>query len=1019
MGVYSVVARRIGFEPRTQDNVPVALSQTAVADFRLTQAVAQLAGVRVTSTQTAAETFAPSNTGTKAVVSDTALRRIPTLTRNLIDFVRAAPQVSASGPGFSAGGMSNRMNNVQIDGATERDVFGLGSTGQPGAQVNAKSVSLEAVKEFQILLAPFDVRQGNFGGLLLNAVTKSGTNQLTGSAFYVYRDQDFSKDTSITRSTPFDRTQYGFSLGGPIIKDRLHFFVTPEFQKENAPFSGTYFGQPSDIRPVFPISDATRARLEQIMGTLGETSLGSSGFASQPNPLSNFFGRLDWRVNDTHRAVFRMNYSDAESPRSQQSRNASTVVYTDQFHDFTSQKIAPVFQVYSNFGGGKFNEFFAGYNRVRDRRTPRTTFPQIRVTAPFVTGQGTATIFVGADQFSQGNEVDMDTYEVTNNFTMARGNHNITLGTRNELVKVRNQFTQSSFGVWTFPNLDSLASGGADGFRKAIILSQDGNTLFDQLQSAVYLQDQWQATPRFALTYGVRGDLVKFPKEIVSNPQILAAYGRSTADIPTTSFQFSPRVGFNWDVTGDQKNQIRGGVGLFVGPPAGVWLANAYANSGNIITFLNCGAAFGNPGGAAPRFNKDPSTITACRTGTSTRPVGDVNLIQKDLKFPQPLRATLAYDRQLPWDLVATVEGLYSKTLNQLFFSNVNIDQARGTDKFGRVLFADTIRAATGVAVPVIPAAVRTNGGTGVFSTAIDLGNQNKDYAWNITGQLRKRYSNNWEGGMSYTYGRSQDVASFTSSTHISNWQFGRTLTTDQFQSGLGTSLFDQRHKFGVGGTYTFNWLKKASTDFTLAYIGTSGAPHDYIYGAGPSAGSGDLNGDGRQGNDLLYVPARSTDATQVQFRDLTTTAGGVTTVRLSAAQQAANFDTFIDQSECLREYRGKLLSRNVCRLPFLHRADLAIRQNLNYFGSQRASLQLDLFNVGNLLNGEWGQERVSARSSNSNVPLLTHVGQTSIDPKTAVSIVQFDNVQNNAEYVVGAFVSNFWRTQLSFRLSF
>jgi hypothetical protein len=274
VGAYSVQARRLGFEPRNVDNVPVALSQVAVADFRLTQAVAQLAGVRVTATATAAETFAPSNTGTKAVVSDTAIQRLPTLTRNLTDFIKLAPQVSASGPGFSAGGMSNRMNNVQIDGATERDVFGLGSTGQPGAQVSAKSVGLEAVKEFQIVLAPFDVRQGNFGGLLLNAVTKSGTNTFQGSAFYTYRDQDFSKDTSITRSTPFDRTQYGFSLGGPIIKDKLHFFITPEFQSENSPFPGPFQGQAADISPAFGLTDAVRQRAEQALTTLGMTDLG-------------------------------------------------------------------------------------------------------------------------------------------------------------------------------------------------------------------------------------------------------------------------------------------------------------------------------------------------------------------------------------------------------------------------------------------------------------------------------------------------------------------------------------------------------------------------------------------------------------------------------------------------------------------------------------------------------------------------------------------------------------------------
>ncbi|MGQ0767295.1 MAG: TonB-dependent receptor [Gemmatimonadota bacterium] len=1016
IGTYSVVARRIGFEPRTEDNVPVALSQVAVADFRLTQVVTRLAGVRVTGSTTAAETFAPSNTGTKAVISDTTLQRLPTLTRNLVDFIKLTPQVSASGPGYSAGGMSNRMNNTQIDGATERDVFGLGSTGQPGAQVNAKSVSIEAVKEFQVILAPFDVRQGNFGGLLLNAVTKSGTNDLQGSAFYTYRNQDFSKDTTITRSTPFDRTQYGFSLGGPIIRDKLHFFVVPEFQKENSPLSGPYFGQPGDITPVFGLSDADRTRFENAITALGITDLGTPGFAETPNPLANFFGRLDWRANDTHRAVFRLNYANAESPRTQQSRTASRIVYSSQFHDFTSQKIAPVFQLYSNFSNGTFNELFIGYNRVRDRRTPRTTFPQIQVTAPLVTG-GNATIFAGADQFSQGNEVDMDTYEITNNFTIPRGNHNITIGTRNELVKIRNLFTQSSFGVWQFSSLANLEARTAAAFRKAIILSQGGDVFFDQLQSALYAQDQWQATPKLAITYGLRADIVNFPKAIETNDLILAAYGRNTADIPDTRLQWSPRVGFNWDVTGDQINQLRGGMGLFVGPPAGVWLANAYANSGNIITFLNCGAAFGNASASAPAFNADPSGINNCATGNPVRPIGDVNLIQKDLKFPQPFRTTLAYDRQLPWDLVATIEGLYSRTLNQLFFSNINLAGTRGTDKFGRVLFADTIRT-TGVSVPVVPDGVRTNGGTTVFSTAIDLGNQNKDYAWNVTALVRKRYSNNWEGQVAYTYGKAQDVASFSSSTHISNWQFGRTLASNQFDPSLAVSLFEQKHKLAAGATYTLNWLGKLSTDFTLSYIGVSGPPHDYIYNAGAS-GTGDLNGDGRQGNDLIYVPRSATDPTEIQFRDINQTVGGVTSVRISAAQQAANFDQFIDNSPCLSKYRGRIMPRNACNLPFSHGIDASIRQNINYFGTQRASIQVDIFNLGNLINPNAGKILVSPRSGNSNIPLVTHAGQSSADPRVAVPIVQFDNIQNNAEYTPGAFVSNFWRTQLSFRLAF
>ncbi|MEO7963306.1 MAG: TonB-dependent receptor, partial [Gemmatimonadaceae bacterium] len=436
-GPYEIVARRIGFAPQTRDNLFVALSQTLRVDFKLTQQVARVAGVRILA-QTGTEVFTPTNTGVKTVVSDTTLLRIPSLTRNLADYVRLTPQVSQTGPGNSAGGMSNRMNNVQIDGASERDVFGLGSTGQPGAEVNSKSVSIDAVKEFQVLLAPYDVRQGNFGGLLLNAVTKSGTNQTHGTAFYFYRNEKFGADTSVLRATPFDRTQYGFTIGGPIIKDRLHYFIAPEFQTENSPVTGPYFGQPAGQTPLFPITDADRQRFESIMARLGETELGTSGAKNIPNPLSNLFGRLDYRINDVHRLVFRYNYSKGERLRQQNGRGSTAAVYSSNFHDFTNVKNAPVLQLFSNFKGGSSNELFVSYNNWYNRRNPESTFPQIRINQ-IVGPNGNASILAGADQFSQGNELDTETWELTDNYTFRpMGKHTITVGTRNEYVKLRN-----------------------------------------------------------------------------------------------------------------------------------------------------------------------------------------------------------------------------------------------------------------------------------------------------------------------------------------------------------------------------------------------------------------------------------------------------------------------------------------------------------------------------------------------------------------------------------------------------
>lgn len=1020
-GPYTVTVRRIGYQPVTRENITVGLSATTRLDLRLTQQAAQLSGVVVSATVNTAD-ITPSATGTKTTLSDTVIQRLPTVSRNLTDFIKLTPQVSASGPGFSGGGMSNRMNNVQIDGATERDVFGLGSTGQPGGQISAKAISIDAVKEFQVLLAPFDVRQGNFGGLLLNAVTRSGTNDWHGSAFRYYRNQDYGRNVPTLRATEFKRDQFGFSLGGPIIKNKLHFFTANEWQRETSPVSGPFRGQSADIRPAFPFTEEEVARFEAAFKAKpGSGSVGGLEAANTPTPMDNWFGRLDYQVNDVHRLVARFNYTDATNEnRRQNGRTATTGVFSSNFHSINSNKKAPVVQLFSNFRNGWSNEAFLGAAIVRDRRNPNTVFPQITVNY-----SGGRRIIAGADQFSQGNELDADTYEFTDNLTIPKGSHNLVFGTRNELVKIRNMFTQSSYGVWSFNDIASFEAGRATGFRKAFILSQGGNVYFDALQSALYAQDQWTATPRVTLTMGVRADINNF---LTDNTYVLAidsAYGHR--ETPKRAVQFSPRFGFNWDATGDQVNQVRGGIGLFVGTPPFVWMENAYIGNGQVQSFLNCGAGAGNPSDPAPAFQSDPGSIQTCANGRGSKPVGDVSFLDKSLKFPQPMRGNLAYDRVLGGNLIATFEGLYSKTLNQFFFVNRNLAGPQGVDKFGRVLYGTF--SSTGVATATRPAAVLANGGTARFSTAIDIENQNKDYAYSLTAQLRKRYSDNWEGLFAYTYGRAYDVQSFTSSTHISNWSFGRTLASRQEVPATSTSLFDQPHKIVGFFTRSIQWGPKMermgswasglSTDLTISYQGTSGSPHDYVYGG--FSGRGDLNADGVQGNDLLYVPRDVNDQNEIRFAPLT-----VSGQTLTANQQAAAFDALINSTRCLRESRGKIMERNSCRLPFSNQWDVTLRQVIPTVAQQRLAVTLDIFNFGNVLNKNWGKQRVNPLSGFNNISLLTRTGASSADPATAVPIVTynaltFDPTRSGQPqaYQAGNFVSNFWRMQLAARYSF
>ncbi|MBA2687643.1 MAG: TonB-dependent receptor [Gemmatimonadaceae bacterium] len=1019
-GPYTVTVRRIGYQPITRDNLLIRLSTTTRVDLTLTQQAAQLSGVVVSATASTSD-ITPTNTGTKTTLSDTIIQRLPTTGRNLNDFLKLTPQVSTTGPGNSAGGMSNRMNNVQIDGATERDVFGLGSTGQPGGQIGAKAISIDAVKEIQVLLAPFDVRQGNFGGLLLNAVTKSGTNDWHGSGYRYFRNQDYGRNVPTLRATNFERDQYGFTLGGPIIKDKLHFFTGNEWTRESTPVSGPFQGQPAGSATPFNLSDADFARINAALVAKGLADPGTLGALNSPTPTDNLFGRFDYQINDVHRLVARFNYTDAlNDNRRQNSRSANQIVYSSNFHTLHSVKKAPVVQLFSNFKNGWANELFVGANIVRDRRTPHADFPQVRIR------NGSNSILVGADVSSTGNEGDFDTYEFTDNLNVPRGNHAFVIGTRNELVKIRNLFTQNSKGLYDFPSIAAFENGAAgqgSQFVRSFILSQGGNAYFDALQTALYAQDTWTATPRFTLTAGIRADISNFLTENSYALAVDTAYGHH--ETAKGAAQFSPRLGFNWDATGDQVNQFRGGIGLFVGTPPYVWMENAYINNGRVIATLQCGTGGTSSQALVPAFKADVSTIQTCANGTGTKPIGTLNFLNKDLKFPQPMRANLAYDRVLGTsNVVATVEGLYSKTLNQLFFVNSNLAGPVATDKFGRVLYGTL--ATTGTATPTRPAAVNANGGVARFSTAIDLENQNKDYSYSLTGQLRKRYSDNWEALIAYTYSHAYDVQSLTSSTHASNYSFGRTLSTRQEDPLLGVSLFDQPHhvvglltktfKWGESLSRLGGWANGLSTDITVSYQGTSGTVNDYVY-------NNDMNADGTAGNDLIYIPKDVNDQTEIRFGTVTTSGQTFT-----PNQQAAALDALISSTACLREQRGTIMKRNSCRAPFSNTWDLTIRQAIPVIAQHRVSIQFDVFNFGNALNKSWGHSRVNPTSGNSNITLFNPTTLSSTDPATAVPIVAYaanallyDPTRSGQpqQYRIGNFSSNYWRAQIAARYSF
>lgn len=992
-GPYSVTARRVGFRAETRNDLRVELSQTIAVNFQLAPQATQLQEVQIAAEEDA--TFAPTRTGVGTVVSDSALRRLPTLNRNFTDFVATVPQVSNTGAGFSGGGANNRFNHIQIDGASESDIFGLGSTGQPGGQASGKSIPLEAVKEYQVLLAPYDVRHGSFTGLLVNAVTKSGTNDFRATAFYVQRNEKLARNRDFIRSASFDQSQYGLSLGGPIIRNKAHFFVTGEFQERELPAGGPFFGQTDPDATPLGVSQADANRFASILRDQYGIEPGSMGAVVNTNPLSNIFGRLDVQLSEQHRLTLRHNYGHAEDDNF--GRSATRFDFTSYAYFFKSDKNATVGQLLSSFGRAD-NELIVGFNRIRDERTPRVRAPAISVTVDNPQG-GSSTIRAGSEQFSQGNSLDQDIFEITDNFTFPWNAHRITIGTRNEFYKIVNVFTESSFGVYQFDDLDSLEAGNPSNYRVSTDLGGGIIADFGAARYGLYVQDFWRANERLSITAGLRADIPVVNDKPAFNQQIESIYNRRTDEVPSGNLQWSPRIGFNYDLSqSEMRSQLRGGAGLFVGRPPFVWVSNVFTNSGSNLGFLNCGGS--RDPGPAPDFEPDPDNQPlSCRNGQgiSTGVVGPVNLLDEDLKFPQTFRASLAYDRELGvWGLVGTLEGLYTMGVNNFFYVNRNLVGPQGTDRNGRVLYGDSI-VASGRAFPEVV--------DRRYSEVIDVVNQSEDHSWSLTGQLQKRFSDRLEGRASYTYSQARDVQSLGSSRAISNWRFGRTLSGSHEDATATTSLFDQPHKLQLASTYTFPWTQ-FKTDISVIYSGVSGAPHDYIYNRGPTSGSGDLNADGNTGNDLVYVPADVNDPSEIMFAD----AGSVT-----AAQQAAAFDNYINSIDCLNESRGRILERNSCREPWRNIVDLSIRQSLPGVQGHRLALQLDIFNFTNLLNKNWG-EVGRTPGGFSNVNLLTHVGQTPGPLSDSQGIFQFS--LNQEQYNTQNLASNY-QLQLSLRYSY
>ena len=980
-GPYRVTVRRLGFAPASRDSIYIALGNPVAIDLVLQPIAQRIDGVDIVEPGVAAGL---SSASAGATISDSLLHRLPTLNRDLYDFVRLVPQVSSRLFGLSAGA-GIRLNSYLIDGVSDRQ---LGSNSVMGGARGGKSMPIDALKEYQVLLSPYDARYGDFVGLLVNAVTKSGTNQLSGSVFGYLRDERLARGTDFVRGSAFERTQFGFTLGGPIVRNRVHFFVAPEFQHHAEPAPGPYVGQSADASVPLAVSATDVERFASLLRMRG-IDAGHGGRVTSENPVTTFFGRIDvslpeWRS----RLAIRHTYSEVEQTLFARSSSNQFALSSNSFA-FQFKKRSTAVQVFTQPQSRVFNELLLAYSEIPNGAGRYVASPTIQVWVPNVSG-GRTLLVAGPPDQGQGTNITNESLELADHLSFRIDErHGLSVGARAEWLHYYGSTVPGSFGRWTFSSLDSLARGTAAAFR--LIRDFGGaSTRLDGVQVGAYLNDEWRAADGLTLSLGLRADVLSWRSQPQYTEAVEATFGRRTSDYPAARVHWSPRLGVTWEPGRDGLTRVRGGAGLFAGRPPLGWLRTPLRQYGTGIRTLTCA---GSPGGptVVPDFVPDRRfQPNACVNG---RPYsgGAVDLVDARLRMGEALRTSLAVDRELPWNVVATAEAIYTKTRSDFRLVNMNLRGPQGIDRNGRVMYGTL--GPTGVARPAL---------IDTFPEVIDLRNQSHNSSWSITGQLTKAFSHRVETRLGYTRSVTRDVQSIAQNTAgnpaFESWAGSRALSGRHDDLSPGISSFDVPHRVVFAATYVAPW-RRWPTDVSIYYGGESGTRFTYL-DSSATPGMGDLNADGTSANDPIYVPRNAADTTEILFAGTPE----------SVAEQRVAFERFIEGARCLRRQRGRIVERNSCTAPWGHSAHLSIRQGLPEVGGHRLTLQLELFNVLNLLNPAWGLARVPT------VNVLEHVTQTAGTPNDSRSVFRFNPAQRRYS---SANLESVYQFQLSARYSF
>ncbi len=929
-GPYTVKATYIGFEEQMYEEINLLLGQVLDLKFDLAEDITTLGEIVIAGDN---ETFNSDRTGSAIAFDNSEIRKLPTITRSASDIYRLTP----SSDGNSFAGRNDQFNNFSLDGSIFNNPFGLDAA-TPGGQTDAQPISLDAIAQIQVSTAPYDVTQAGFTGASINAVTKSGTNKITGTVFGFYRS-DALTGSKVEGEEVFvpelTQLQSGFSIGGPIVKDKLFFFANLEVERRED--LGSSFianrgtGQVNESR-------VTATDLESVATTLRSIGYEPGPYEGYTHDTENEKGivKLDWNINDKHTLTATYNFLDASKQKpahpsaiGRRGPDATTLQFRNSGYQINNKIHSGLLELRSRFSNSTANKFQVGYTKFEDSRDPFSSpFPVLNINE-----NGIRYIVAGHEPFSINNRLDQDVFQITNNFELYKGDHALTFGASFEKFEFDNSFNLGVYEPFGYPYpggtfgpgfsnvqafLDYVAADSLNFVRDHAITTFNDNNQNDSWalaetnvgQFAVYAQDRWDMTDNFTLTLGVRVDVPLYfdtPEKIQENidrKPFTVVPGIEYSDengnpivfdhteLPEQTPLVSPRLGFNWDVNRDKSLQVRGGTGLFTGRLPFVWIGNQVANPDYFFYTI-----------------------------TST-----------DFKFPQVWRTSLGVDKAFGQGWLATVDLSYTKDINAMMVRNYGLRLPSGTlnGVDNRVIYERT-----GDRV-VLPFDDNGDGLLNDQTNAYVFTNTDEGRSFNATVEIKRNWANGLYTSLAYNYLDSKDASSIEA--EISGDAYDRNPALGHVNNArLTPSLYGNKHRFVGNTNKTFNYAGNWSTTLSIFFEYAKGGRFSYTY-------SGDINNDGSGLNDLIYIP---TDG-QIDNMNFSGTAAE------QSAQRAA-LKSFISQDEYLSENRGAYAEKYDALSPWYSRWDFRLLQNYKFNNGNSIEFSMDILNVGNFISSDWG----------------------------------------------------------------